>query len=146
MGINVKVINKSPYPLPEYKTEGSAGMDIRANITNPIKLFPHDRFLIPTGLYIQCPEGIFGGIYPRSGLALKVGLSNANGVGVIDKDYTGEIGIIVLNTSNDPITINPGDRIAQIIFQRYEKCSWLLVDELDKTERGSGGYGHTGIN
>lgn len=144
--INVKVINKSPYSLPEYKTEGSAGMDLRANIDHPIKIFPHDRVLIPTGLYLGIPDGIFGGIYPRSGLALKVGLSNANAIGVIDSDYTGEVGIIALNTSSEPIVINPGDRVAQIIFQRYERCNWIEVDKLEETERRSGGYGHTGIS
>lgn len=144
--IEVKVINKSPYPLPEYKTKGSAGMDLRANIDCEVVINPHERVLIPTGLFLGIPEGYFGGIYPRSGMSLKVGLSNANAIGVIDSDYIGEVGIIALNTSNNPIKVSPGDRIAQIIFQKYEECNWILVDKLEDTERGAGGYGHTGTN
>lgn len=145
MSLEIKVINKSNHRLPEYKTSLSAGMDLKANISEPIKLNPMERVLIPTGLYIALPEGYGADIKTRSGLALKHGIIVLNSDGLIDADYRDEIGIILFNASNEPFLINPGDRIAQMTVTKYEKVEWKEVKELDKTERGTGGFGSTGI-
>lgn len=142
--MKVKVINKSSFDLPEYETEGSSGLDLKANIENPITLNPLERALIPTGLYISIPKGYEAQIRGRSGLALKHGITLANGIGTIDSDYRGEIKVILVNLGNEPYTINKGDRIAQMVFMRYEKAEFELVDELDNTSRGEGGFGHSG--
>lgn len=145
MSLKAKIINKSNHRLPEYKTALSAGMDLKANISDPVKINPLERTLIPTGLFIQLPEGYEAQIRPRSGLALKQGLTIPNSPATIDADYTGEVGIILANISNNPIIINPGDRIAQMVVAKHEKVEWVEVAELDKTERGDGGFGSTGV-
>jgi len=142
--MKVKVINKSKFELPKYETEGSAGIDLQANIEEPITLNPLERALIPTGLYISMPMGYEAQIRGRSGLALKHGISLANGIGTIDSDYRGEIKVILINLSNEAYTINAGDRIAQMVFMKYEKAELELVEELDETKRGKGGFGHSG--
>lgn len=142
--MNVKVINKSRHALPEYKTALSAGMDLCANIDEVIVLQPLERKLIPTGLYIELPEGYEAQIRPRSGLALKEGLGILNSPGTIDADYRGEIGVILVNLSNNVISIQDGDRIGQMVVNKVERIEWDAVKELDETERGSGGFGHTG--
>lgn len=143
--LNIKVINKSKHPLPQYATEGSAGMDLRANIDEPIVLKPLERALVPTGLFIALPVGYEAQIRPRSGLALKHGITLANAIGTGDSDYRGEIGVILINLSNEDFIIKDGERIAQIVIARYERAEWIQVEELDETERGAGGYGHTGV-
>lgn len=143
--MKINVINKSKHPLPEYATEGSAGMDLRANLNAPITLRPLERKLIPTGIYIGLPAGYEAQVRPRSGLALKKGISVLNAPGTIDSDYTGEIGVILINLSNEDFVVNDGERIAQLVIAKYEKAEWNLVDVLDETERGLGGYGHTGV-
>lgn len=140
----MKVINKSRHALPEYKTALSAGMDLCANIEEVIVLQPLERKLIPTGLYIELPEGFEAQIRPRSGLALKEGLGILNSPGTIDADYRGEIGVILVNLSNNVISIQDGDRIGQMVVNKVERIEWDAVKELDETERGSGGFGHTG--
>ena len=142
--MKVKVINKSNNPLPQYATEGSAGMDLRANIEAPITLAPLERKVIPTGLYMELPLGYEAQIRPRSGLALKKGLSIPNAPGTIDSDYRGEIGVILINLSNQPIDINPEERIAQMVIAKYEQVTWESVATLTTSERGTGGYGSTG--
>ena len=142
--MEVKVINKSNNPLPEYSTTQSAGMDLRAFITEPIILGALDRVLIPTGLYIEMPEGYEAQVRPRSGLAIKYGVTVLNSPGTVDADYTGEIGVILINLSNKPYTVEPGERIAQLVFNKYEQAEFVKVEELSKTERGEGGFGHTG--
>ena len=142
--MKVKIINKSGNPLPSYSTENSAGMDLRANLAESIMLKPMERMLIPTGLYIELPEGFEAQIRPRSGLALKRGISVLNTPGTIDADYRGEIGVIVVNLSSEECVIDPGERICQMVINKYEKISWSEVDQLVHTERGSGGFGHTG--
>lgn len=142
--MKVKVVNKSKFHLPKYETEGSAGLDLKANIEEPITLKPLERALIPTGLYISMPRRYEAQIRARSGLALKHGITLANGIGTIDSDYRGEIKVILINLGNEPYTINTGDRIAQMVFMKYEKAEFELVDELDETERGQGGFGHSG--
>ncbi len=142
--MKVKVVNKSKFDLPKYQTEGSAGLDLKANIDEPITLKPFDRALIPTGLYVSIPNGYEAQIRGRSGLALNHGITLANGIGTIDSDYRGEIKVILINLGNEPYTINTGDRIAQMVFMKYEKANFELVDELDETERGIGGFGHSG--
>lgn len=142
--MKIKIVNKSPFPIPSYKTTGSAGIDLYANILEPVKLKPLDRALIPTGLYISIPEGYEGQVRSRSGLALKHGICLANGIGTIDSDYRGEIGVILINLGEKEYTINKGDRIAQMVFIKYEKVKFIEVDTLDNTERGTGGFGHTG--
>ena len=139
----VKVLNKSPFPLPEYKTLYSAGMDLKAYIDDAIVLKPLDRVLVPTGLSI--PEGYEGQIRGRSGLALKHGITLANGIGTIDSDYRGEIKIILINLGKEPFTINNGDRIAQLVLIKHEWIDFDLVGSLDETDRGEGGFGHTGV-
>lgn len=142
--MKVKIVNKSGNPLPSYSTEHSAGMDLRANLEESIMLKPLERRLIPTGLYIELPEGFEAQIRPRSGLALKRGISVLNTPGTIDADYRGEIGVILVNLSSDECVIEPGERICQMVINRYEKISWNEVDQLVHSERGSGGFGHTG--
>ena len=143
--IKVKVINKSGNDLPEYKTPQSAGMDLRANIDEAVTLEPMSRRLVKTGLFIALPEGYEAQIRPRSGLALKHGITVLNTPGTVDADYRGEIMVLLINLSNTSFIINPGDRIAQMVIARHEQAEFALVDELDDTERGEGGMGHTGI-
>lgn len=142
--IEIKVVNKGAQPLPEYATIGSAGMDLRADTTEPILLKSLDRHLFPTGLYIQLPEGYEAQIRPRSGLAIKHGITCINTPGTIDSDYRGEIGVELVNLSKDDYVINPGERIAQMVIKEFVKGALVPVDKLDETERGEGGYGHTG--
>ena len=142
--ITVKIINESPYDLPSYETPSAAGMDVRANISEPVTLGPLERRLIPTGLRIQLPQGYECQIRPRSGLALRHGLSLVNTPGTVDADYRGEIGIIFINLSNEPYTIAPGERIAQMVVKEYVHVSWDPVGRIDDTVRGDGGFGHTG--
>ena len=139
-----KVINKSHHPLPEYATLQSAGMDIRANLDEPITLQPLQRCLVPTGLFIALPPGTEAQIRPRSGLAWKKGITVLNAPGTIDADYRGEIGIILVNLSQEPFVIQDGERIAQMVVARYEQAAWNVVDSLEDTERGEGGFGHSG--
>ena len=143
--MKVKIVNKSAFDTPFYATEKSAGMDIKANIEKPIVLRPLQRAMVPTGLYIALPEGTEAQIRPRSGLAAKHGITVLNTPGTIDADYRGEIKVILVNLSNDDFTINPGERIAQMVVARYEKVEWDSVEVLDETERGTGGFGSTGI-
>lgn len=140
----VKIINKSPFALPEYETVHSAGLDLRANTDEPFVLASLERTMVPTGLYIELPTGFEAQIRPRSGLAYKFGLSLVNSPGTIDADYRGEIKILLVNLSNESCTIKPGERIAQMVIGRYERISWDQVDVLTDTDRGAGGFGHTG--
>lgn len=142
--MEVKIINRSHHPLPQYATALSAGMDLRANLDKPIHLGPMQRCLVPTGLYIALPAGFEAQIRPRSGLALKKGITLLNAPGTIDADYRGEIGVIVMNCSDTEFVIEDGERIAQMVIARYETVEWNVVSELDETERGDGGFGHTG--
>ena len=142
--MEVKIINRSHHPLPQYATALSAGMDLRANLDEPIHLGPMQRCLVPTGLYIALPAGFEAQIRPRSGLALKKGITLLNAPGTIDADYRGEIGVIVMNCSDMEFVIEDGERIAQMVIARYETVEWNAVSELDETERGDGGFGHTG--
>lgn len=142
--MKVKIINNSNNPLPEYETKLSAGMDLRAHLEEPFTLNPMERAVIPTGLYIELPEGYEAQIRPRSGLAAKYGITVLNSPGTIDADYRGEIKVILINLSKEKFTINNGDRIAQMIISKYEKIEWEPVYELSQTERGAGGFGHTG--
>ena len=142
--MKVKIVNKSAFDTPFYATEKSAGMDIKANIEEPIVLRPLQRAMVPTGLYIALPKGTEAQIRPRSGLAAKHGITVLNTPGTIDADYRGEIKVILVNLSNDDFTINPGERIAQMVVARYEKVEWDSVEVLDETERGTGGFGSTG--
>lgn len=140
----VNIVNQSNNPLPEYSTVHSAGMDIRANLEEPIVLKPLGRVLVPTGLFIELPVGYEAQIRPRSGLALKKGITVLNSPGTIDADYRGEIGIILVNLSGEEFTINHGERICQMVIARYEHIGWEVVEVLEETERGAGGFGHTG--
>lgn len=142
--MKVQIVNKSAYEAPFYATVNSAGMDLKANIEEPITLAPLQRAMVPTGLYIALPEGTEAQVRPRSGLAAKHGVTVLNTPGTIDADYRGEIKVILVNLSNEPFTINPGERIAQMVVARYEKVEWDIVDTLDETERGAGGFGSTG--
>lgn len=142
--ITVPIINESPYDLPSFATVNSAGVDLRANSANPITLGPLERTIIGTGLKMALPEGFEAQVRPRSGLAAKHGLSVLNAPGTIDADYRGEIGVILVNLSNEPFTIQPGERIAQLVIAKYEQVRWNLQDTLDTTERGAGGFGSTG--
>ncbi|MDP5169935.1 MAG: dUTP diphosphatase [Bacteroidia bacterium] len=141
---SVKIINQSPYPLPAYETEHSAGLDLRAHMTEAITLESLERKLVPTGLFIELPHGYEAQIRPRSGLAFKKGLSLVNSPGTIDADYRGEIKILLINLSKETCEIQPGERIAQMIIGKYERISWQQVDVLSDTPRGAGGFGHTG--
>lgn len=143
--MKIKIINNSKHELPKYATSGSAGMDLRANITEPITLTPGERVLIPTGLHIALPVGYEAQIRPRSGLAIKFGITCLNTPGTIDSDYRGDIGVELINHGHKPFTVNDGDRIAQMVIAQYEQAEWDEVDELDETERADGGYGHSGI-
>lgn len=143
--LEVKVINKGHQQLPAYATPQSAGMDLRANLDAPVVLRPMERRLIPTGLYIALPEGYEAQVRPRSGLAFKHGITVLNSPGTIDADYRGEIGVLLVNLSAEDFTVNDGERIAQMVIARHEQVAFRLVDELDATERGDGGYGHTGV-
>jgi dUTP pyrophosphatase len=142
--LKVKVVNKSKHPLPQYATEGAAGMDLRANIDEPIVLKPLERKFIPTGLYISLPIGYEAQVRPRSGLALKHGIGLANMIGTVDADYRGQVGVILINLYNEDFVVEDGERIAQMVIAKHERAEWLPVEELDETERGAGGYGHTG--
>ena len=143
--VTVKIINKSNNPLPQYSTPYSAGMDLRANLEEAVTLQPLERKLIPTGLFIELPEGYECQIRPRSGLALKHGISVLNSPGTVDADYRGEIGVILVNLSNEPFTVNPGERICQMVVARHSTVEWECVEQLAKSERSSGGFGHTGV-
>ena len=145
MKVSIKIVNKSHHALPSYSTLFSAGMDIRANLSEPVTLAPMECRLIPTGLFIALPEGYEAQIRPRSGLALKHGITIPNSPGTIDADYRGEVGIIVLNASDKPFTIEDGERICQMVVKEYCRVEWNEVDSLDETERGAGGFGHTGV-
>mgnify|MGYP001025299536 FL=1 len=142
--MKIKIVNQSKHPLPEYKTKSSAGMDIRANLSGTVTLSPLERKLIPTGLFIELPEGYEAQIRPRSGLALNEGLGILNSPGTIDADYRGEIGVIAVNLSNRVITIEDGERICQMVINRVEQAEWIPVETLEDSERGAGGFGHTG--
>jgi dUTP pyrophosphatase len=142
--MQIKVINKSKHPLPEYETPYSAGLDLRANIDTFITLESLDRVLVPTGLFIELPEGYEAQIRPRSGLAIKHGISLVNSPGTIDSDYRGEIKVIVINLSKDPFIINDGERICQMVIAKHERAEWQTTSELNQTDRGAGGFGHTG--
>lgn len=143
--MKVNIINKSKHQTPNYETLASAGMDLRANIDEPVKLKPLERAVIKTGLFIALPVGYEAQVRPRSGLAAKFGISVLNTPGTIDADYRGEIGVILVNLSNDDFTINDGDRIAQMIISKHEQAEWVEVEELTETSRGAGGFGSTGI-
>lgn len=143
--VTVKVINNSNNPLPQYATIDSAGLDLRANISEPIVIKPLERKLIPTGLYISLPKGYEMQVRPRSGMAIKHGITCINTPGTIDSDYRGEIGVGLINLSNESFTVNPGDRISQGVLNKVEQINWVEVSTLDETKRASGGYGHTGI-
>lgn len=142
---NIRIINKSRHPLPAYATEQSAGMDLRANIEEPIVLKPMERRLIPTGLYMALPQGFEAQIRPRSGLAFKKGITVLNSPGTIDSDYRGELMVLLINLSTEEFIVNDGERIAQMVIARHEVAEFQVVEELDDTERGAGGYGHTGV-
>ena len=143
--LEIKVVNKGHQPLPAYATEQSAGMDLRANLAEPIVLKPMERRLIPTGLHIALPAGYEAQVRPRSGLALKKGITVLNTPGTIDADYRGEIGVVLINLSQEDFVVEDGERIAQMIIARHEQGQFVPVEVLDETERGEGGYGHTGV-
>ena len=143
--MEVKVINKSKHRLPEYQTPGSAGMDLKADIDEPIAIKPFERVLISTGIYIALPIGYEAQLRPRSGLACKYGITLANSPATIDSDYRGEVKACLINLSNNNFVVNPGERIAQMIVARYDNVEWVEVTQLDETERGDGGFGHTGV-
>ena len=142
--MKVRIVNKSPWPAPSYATELSAGLDLKASISEPVTLAPLGRALIPTGLYIELPQGTEAQIRPRSGLAAKSGITVLNAPGTIDADYRGEIKVILVNLSDTEFVVNPGERIAQMVVARYEKIVWEETDSLEDTERGAGGFGSTG--
>lgn len=142
--MKVKIINKSKHELPEYATVHAAGMDIRANLDSPVTLNPLERTLIPTGLFLELPVGFEAQIRPRSGLALKKGITVLNSPGTIDADYRGEVRIILINLSNEPFVIADGERICQMVIAAHEQVEWIEVEELGSTDRGEGGFGHTG--
>lgn len=144
--VEVKVINKGRQPLPQYATAQSAGMDLRANLDEPVVLRPMERRLIPTGLHIALPEGYEAQVRPRSGLALKKGITVLNSPGTIDADYRGEVGVLLINLSQEDFTVNDGERIAQMVIARHETACFQQVQVLDETGRGAGGYGHTGTH
>lgn len=142
--MKVKIINRSAFPSPAYATEMSAGMDLKANISEAVLLEPLQRAMIPTGIYLALPEGTEAQVRPRSGLAAKFGISVLNAPGTIDADYRGEVKVILVNLSNEPFIVNPGERIAQLVLARYERIEWDEVETLDETCRGEGGFGSTG--
>ena len=143
--VTIQVVNRGHQQLPKYATSQSAGMDLRANLDEPITLRPMERRLIPTGLHIALPEGYEAQVRPRSGLALKHGLTVLNAPGTIDADYRGEIGVVLINLSTEDFIIHDGERIAQMVIARHEQGEFVTVEQLDETERGEGGYGHTGV-
>ena len=143
--MKIKIVNRSHHPLPQYATPLSAGIDLRANINEPITLEPLQRCLVPTGLYMALPPGYEAQVRPRSGLAIKKGISVLNSPGTIDADYRGEICVILINLSQEPFMINDGERIAQMVIARHETAEWVESESLDETERGEGGFGHSGI-
>lgn len=143
--VKIKVVNTGCQPLPAYATSQSAGMDLRANIESPITLHPMERTLVPTGIRIELPEGYEAQVRPRSGLALKHGITVLNTPGTIDSDYRGELKVLLVNISNDDFVVNAGERVAQMVIARHETATWEEVEMLDETERGEGGYGHTGV-
>ncbi len=143
--MQIPVINRSHHALPQYATPQSAGVDLRANLDNPIVIEPLARALVPTGLFIALPAGVEAQVRPRSGLAIKHGITVLNSPGTIDADYRGEICVILVNLSNEPFTVNDGERIAQMVIARHEQAEWQLTDSLDETERGAGGFGHSGM-
>lgn len=142
--MKIKVINKSAYELPAYETSASAGLDLKANTSEAIVLKPLERALIKTGLFLEIPEGYEAQVRPRSGLAFKNGITVLNAPGTIDADYRGEVGVILINLSHEDFTIRPGDRIAQLVFARFEQAEWENVEVLNETQRGEGGFGSTG--
>jgi len=144
--VHVPVINRSPYPLPAYATPGSAGLDLRAHLEEPRTLQPGDRTLIPTGLSLALPDGYEAQVRPRSGLALKHGITVLNSPGTVDADYRGDVGVILINLGHEPFASAPGDRIAQLVVAAYAQVEWTLVETLPETERGAGGFGHTGTH
>ena len=143
--MRIKIINKSAHALPSYETIAAAGMDLRAHLSAPVTLAPMERKVIPTGLHIALPAGTEAQVRPRSGLAAKHGITVLNAPGTIDADYRGDIGVILINLSTDPFTIEDGDRIAQMVLAKYERAKWELTDTLEDSERGSGGFGSTGV-
>lgn len=143
--VKIKIVNRGSQQLPAYATPESAGMDLRANITEPIVLHPLERRIIPTGLYIALPPGYEAQVRPRSGLAFKHGITVLNSPGTIDSDYRGELGVLLVNLSNEDFTVEASERIAQMVIARHEQGEFVEVEELDDTERGAGGYGHTGV-
>lgn len=143
--MEVKIINKSKHQLPQYATPLSAGMDLRANIDEPIKIGSLERAMVPTGIYVALPEGYEAQIRPRSGLAAKKGVTVLNTPGTIDADYRGEIKVILVNLSSEPFVIEDGERICQMVVAKHERVDWTEVETLDETERGAGGFGHTGV-
>ena len=144
--MKVKIVNKSAFDVPKYATPQSAGLDLRANISEPIVLKPLERKLIPTGLFIELPDGYEAQIRPRSGLAIKSGISLVNTPGTIDPDYRGEIGVVLINLSNDEFVLNSGERIAQMVICKFERVEWESVTDLSLSQRGDGGFGSTGTN
>ncbi len=142
--MKIRIVNKSSHPLPSYETIASAGMDLRASLDESIKLGSLERALVPTGLYIELPVGFEAQVRPRSGLSIKKGISIVNAPGTIDADYRGEIRVILINLSKEEFVIEDGERIAQMVISRHEKAEWVEVEELNETERGAGGFGHTG--
>lgn len=143
--LKIKVVNRGHQQLPAYATPQSAGMDLRANLDEPLTLHPFERKLVKTGLFIALPEGYEAQVRPRSGLALKHGITVLNTPGTIDADYRGEVGVLLINLSQEDFVIEDGERIAQMVIARHEQGEFVVVEELDKTERGAGGYGHTGV-
>ena len=143
--MKIQIVNRSRHPLPTYATAQSAGLDLRANIGEPIVLMPMERRLIPTGLYMALPPGYEAQVRPRSGLALKHGITVLNSPGTIDADYRGEVGVLLINLSQQPFTVNDGERVAQMVVARHEQAELIATEVLDETERGAGGYGHTGV-
>lgn len=143
--MKIKIVKNNPFKLPEYETKGSAGVDLQANVDSTVVLKPMERYLVPTGLFIEIPEGYEAQVRARSGLAIKHGISLVNGIGTIDSDYRGEIKVILINLGDKDFTINSGDRIAQMVFIKHEQADFELVEELNDTERGAGGFGHTGV-
>ena len=143
--MKIKIVNRSHHALPQYATEQSAGVDLRANLQAPIELRPMERHLIPTGLFLSLPKGYEAQVRPRSGLALKRGITVLNSPGTIDADYRGEVGVLLINLSNEDFIVNDGERIAQMVIARHEQGQFVAVEVLDETERGEGGYGHTGV-
>ena len=143
--MKIRIVNQSAHALPSYETLAYAGMDLRAHIVEPITLLPLERALVKTGLFMELPIGLEAQVRPRSGLALKKGISVLNAPGTIDADYRGEIGVILINLSSEPFTITPGDRIAQLVIAKHERAEWVEVDSLEETARGADGFGSTGI-